>query len=581
MRFVIAIALFVASLASLVFGFLLKGPLADHKDQAAHFKIDTAYSYLFIPNDTLSKGTGKLTLTASGTDKVFYANARASDIQAWIGTSNFATLTLSSTGLKTDVVTTEGIGENANPANSDLWRSQLSVRSRLVTPVETDADTGVLLASDGLHRAPTDVLLTWRQPELVNWPMILIVGGLVLLVAAFIANYLNWLHIRKLRGPRRRLPRAPKGPKGRRYRGKRAKADLPRRGRRSSTRRKVAATALAGLTVAALAGCSGSSSVTSASPSASATPQSVSVVVTDDQLQRIVSNVVQAVTQGDDHRDVRAIQDRTAGPVYTIRKVHYTLQAKSKKIAKMPPLSAHPITIALPMQLPDQSLGLGWQTRTIMVATKPASADALPQLLVLQQASPRENYKLWYETDLLSGTDFPKVAAESVGAFTIKRTDSFLQVLPGQLPTIYGDVINKGSSSSHFGKFNLSGDQFYAQISEAQAAQKSDLTKAKANIKFLHTLNSQNTIGLSTLNGGGLIAVAMNDQSIIHPTKRGAAVTVKLLEQQLLLGSTGSATGLNISYCSMLLFYVPSLGSAESIRLLGATQGLLNVSSIR
>jgi hypothetical protein len=83
-----------------------------------------------------------------------------------------------------------------------------------------------------------------------------------------------------------------------------------------------------------------------------------------------------------------------------------------------------------------------------------------------------------------------------------------------------------------------------------------------------------------TVESGGLVAITMNDTSVIKPKVRGAAVSVTQLDQKLLLNAPGSATGLRIVYSNMLLFYVPVAGSGEKIRLVGASQGLLSVRSI-
>jgi hypothetical protein len=72
----------------------------------------------------------------------------------------------------------------------------------------------------------------------------------------------------------------------------------------------------------------------------------------------------------------------------------------------------------------------------------------------------------------------------------------------------------------------------------------------------------------------------MDDTSTIKSKINGAAVSVKALDQKTLLGSIGSPTGLKIVYSNMLLFYVPESGSAEKIRLVGASQGLISVRSI-
>ena len=570
MRFVIATVLLATSALSVLLGFVLKGPLEANAGHRIEFKVDSAYSYLVIPHDTLTKFDGDISVQATGTKKIFYADARERDIQDWIGTSNFVRLNLNPTTNKPDISPVTAGGIDSNPNGSDLWRSQLNVQNNLLTEVSMYDDTAVLLASDGLHRAPTTVTVIWQSANLINWPLLLIYGGAILLVLALIMNYIAFRHIRKLRGPRRRIPKAPKGPKYRR----RIRPDVPRKGRRSSSRRMVVApVALISLTL--LAGCS-------AAPAQDVTDQpkyeQVNVVVTDKQLQRIVGEVASTVNLADKSRDEKALLTRVSGSALEIRKVQYLLQVKSKKIPKLPELVANPVTVALPMQLPEESQQ--WQPRTLMVVTKSDSTNRAPQLMVLQQATPRENYKLWYLIDLLPTAKFPKVAAEDTGALAVDLDNAYLATTLKSLPFKYGDTINKGLTSKFATEFDLASDKFYAALSESQTQQTADLKKANATIRFQHSLGNANIIGMLTLESGGLVAISMNDTSLVRPKIRGVAVSVTQLDHKILLDAPGSASGLKIVYGNMLLFYVPVAGSEEQIRLVGASQGILSVKAL-
>jgi hypothetical protein len=155
MRFVIATVLLATSALSVLLGFVLKGPLEANAGHRIEFKVDSAYSYLVIPHDTLTKFDGDISIQAAGTKKIFYADGRERDIQDWIGTSNFVRLNLNPTTNKPDISPVTAGGIDSNPNGSDLWRSQLNVQNNLLTEVSMYDDTAVLLASDGLHRAPT------------------------------------------------------------------------------------------------------------------------------------------------------------------------------------------------------------------------------------------------------------------------------------------------------------------------------------------------------------------------------------------------------------------------------------------
>lgn len=573
MRFVIATVLLVASGLSVLLGFAAREPFAQDSGHRVEFEVNSTFSYVVIPNSTLKAFDGEISVEASGGKEIFYADGREQDIQDWIGTSNYVRLNLKPVTFEPDISTITAGGLDADPAGSDMWRSQLTVKNNLLNVVSMYDDTAVLLASNGFSRAPDKIAIIWDAKPLVNWPQVLIIGGFVLLLAALIMNYVAFRHIRKLRGPRRRIPKSPTGP---RYRRKIQK-DVPVRGRRAvgkSNRRRLMAAPAAVISLSLLAGCSSPAATEEVKPKF----ESVNVVVTEAQLQRIISDVATKVKDADQARDERTLITRVAGTALKVRKVQYFLQSKSKKIPKLPPIVATPITVALPMELPDP--GLGWQPRTLMVVTKAESESIPPQMLVLQQKTPRENYKLWYLIDLLPAAKFPNVAAQATGALPVTKDTQYLVTALKSIPYKYGDTINKGAVSKYAEEFDLASDGFYADLSESQIQQKIDVEKVSATIKFQHSLGNPNILGLLTVESGGLVALTMNDTSTIRPKIRGAAVSVRELDQKTLLNAPGSATGLRIVYSNMLLFYVPTPGTQERIRLVGASQGLIDVRSI-
>jgi len=574
MRFVIATVLLVASAVSVLVGFAIKEPFAQESGHRVDFQVSSAYSYVVIPNSTLTAFDGEVSVEAEGVDEIFYADARERDIQDWIGDSNYVRLNLKPETFDPDITDITSGGLDADPAGSDMWRSQLTVKNKLLNVVSMFDDTGVLLASNGFSRAPDKISVIWDAKPLVDWPMVFIYGGLGLLLAAILMNFVAFRHVRKLRGPRRRIPKSPSGPKYRR----RIRPEVPVRGRRAigkSNRRRFMAAPVSIVSLALLAGCS-----TPAATTEETEPkyESVNVVVADSQLKRIVSAVASTVKEADNARDEKVLVTRVAGSALQIRRVQYQLQSKRKKIPKLPAIVANPITVALPMELPDPALG--WQPRTIMVVTKAESDTSAPQMLVLQQETPRDNYKLWYLIDLLPAAKFPKVAAQAAGALPVKADTSFLVTPLKSVPFKYGNTINRGLEGKYAPEFDLSSDEFYASLSELQIQQKTDVEKVSATIAFQHALGNPNIIGMLTVESGGLVAITMNDTSVIKPKVRGAAVSVTQLDQKLLLNAPGSATGLKIVYSNMLLFYVPVAGSGEKIRLVGASQGLLSVRSI-
>jgi len=575
MRFVIATVLLISSMVTFVVGFAIKGPFEAAAESRLSYTVKSADPYVLIPHEILTKYEGEVSVQAYGIKNIFYADAREQDIQYWIGTSNFLRLGVNPANQKPVALPIRAGGTNASPVDSDLWRNQLVVKTSLLTKVAMFEDTGVLLAGDGFNRGPQNINIIWKTDQPINWPLVLFGLGAAFLMASLIVNYLGFRNIRKLRGPRRRIPKAPTGPKYRR----RIRADVPKRGRRATgrTRSKLAILPVGLLTVALLNGCANTQPIETEEVATQF--EKVGVVVTDSQLQRIVGDLATKVKAADTEKDWKALAIRAAGPVLEIRKVRYLLQSKSKKIKALPDIVANPVTVSLPMQLPEEETA--WQPRTIMLVTKSEETTQGPQLMVLQQQTPRENYKLWYLIDLLPGNTFPEVAAQDAGALTVESDNAFLATKLDTLPYKYGNVLNKGTSSTFAREFDLKADKFFEARNADQNAQKEDLKKVKATISFQHALGDKNISGMLTLKSGGLIAVAMTDTSIIKPTVRGSAVSVTQAEQKILLNAPGSATGLSIKYENMLLFYVPIAGSNQRIKLLGASQGILSVKALR
>ena len=141
----------------------------------------------------------------------------------------------------------------------------------------------------------------------------------------------------------------------------------------------------------------------------------------------------------------------------------------------------------------------------------------------------------------------------------------------------YGSVIDQGANSLEYGKFELTTDTFYQQISKIQQDQLKSLKKAK--LKYQHILSDPMPLALATADGGALVAVYMKDITTIKPTKRNSGITVNSLEQ-VALGSKGSIKGVVSTYGDMLVFYVPPVGQSAKVKLLGWQAGLLKVKSL-
>lgn len=566
MRFLVSAALFVVSVVLLLVGLGQRTIWAPPPSVSMSIEASNPSPYLLIDSTAIGAHSGVPRVTVEGSSKVFAATANQADAIAWIGSDAYTRIELADKGKSLKATNHAGRSAADNPSGSDLWHNEIIGSGRASIQASDLADTAILIASNGRKVAPGKIEIVWPIAYDLTPSNVFLLTGLALLVAAIIFNYLGFRDLRNKRGPRRKMYQPPKPP---RYRFKATKSNTRAKGRRSARNNMVAASGSM-LVLALLSGCAADANPT-ASPSASTSAEKVAApVVTKAQLNRILGSVAKVASVADKGNDGSILESRFTGPAFEIRKAHYTLMKRSTKVSALPNIVANPVTFSLPAATDK------WP-RTVMAVTDEPGDAALPQMLVLEQQSPRSNYTVWYYVRLMPGAKIPAVPAPEVGSIPIDSKSLFLKLQPTKLPTAYGDVITNGPGSLSASLFDLNADEFYKQVSQSQKDQVTNLKTAK--ITFIHRLGEPNIQALSTAGAGALVAVYMADIYQIKPKTNGSAVAVSG-QEKIMLGADGSTRGVRSQYGDMLLFYVPALSDKSNIRLLGATQGLVSVRSL-
>lgn len=565
MRIFISVALYILAIGLGLLGVAERTIWAPPIEKKLSVTIDESQPLVIIPNSILKLHAGKPIVKVTGHDEVFVATGRESDVKAWVGASSADIVTLDKKTKKLLAVEQVSDAASAHPAGSDLWRTERSASKQVSAKVDTSAEGAILIASDGISAAPNHIVITWTQEVDLTWSNTLMVSAFALLFITLIYNLIIYRNIRNSRRPRRRLPKAPQGPKLRR---RRRESSLPKRGRRVAGREYAVIPATV-LTFALLSGCS-TSTPANEPPSPNSTVDALKPASLQlGQIRRIVTQVAAVAKKADEANSATELQARFTGPALEIRQSAYSLIKKSKKAPALEVISSSPLTLSLP-EATDT-----WP-RTLMVVTG-VQKDKLPILMVLQQSEPRRQYQVTHVSTLISGVKLPDVPSVKDGGIAVQPDSAYLQLQPLLLATSYGNVIDAGAASPDYGKFALSGDTFYKQISQIEKDQVATLTKA--TLTYQHLAGDGAPIGLATADGGALVAIYMKDITTIKPKKRNSGITVNALEQ-VALGAKGSLKGVVSTYGDMLIFYVPPVGSNDKVKLLGWQSYLLKVKSL-
>jgi hypothetical protein len=425
-------------------------------------------------------------------------------------------------------------------------------------------EVGVLIAAKGVDMAPRKIKIEWDLPDegAPIAPITMVGLGLMLAGAfwslwLFITSYRKSGITRNWRGPKRPKPQL-KFPN---FKKNKTDASQPT-SRREARTLKFAALVLVSAT---LAGCTPDYQNPVLSPSPSPAQDVLTPVMTKDQVKRVLEEITAVVSEADAELNRESIEARVSGPALVARRAAYNIARRTENAEPPAPLLASPIQLFLPSATDT------WP-RSVMVVT----GEQTLTMMILRQETARDQYRLYQYMDILPGVDFPEVAAEEIGANTVKEDSKFLLMPPADLATAVGSLLNEGPDSTW--SILVDGDnQYIADVSSVQ--QSLAQTLSNANVTFDHKISPDDMVLLTSGEGGALVGIYMIDTYTIIPKSPGDAVAISG-QEAILLGAGGSATGIETRYGAMLLFHMPAAGSESRARLLGATQQLLTAVSL-
>jgi hypothetical protein len=444
-------------------------------------------------------------------------------------------------------------------------------------------EMSVILSSDGVEPVSPSVAFVWPlSPPTFLWmqdDQLLFLGGGITLVG--IALYLWALsHYRAKQGPRRKTPKPPKPRKITHspHRGIRAERT---RGRRVGPRRSalIAVPLTAALTLG-LASCASPFANGGGPPTPTPTSTSTSqdgvdlppVAVTDNQMRVIMGQLSEVAASADANRDVNLAATRFAGAALEARRANYAARAIDPALAALPAIP----NVTPSLFLPESTNT--WPRSLFAVYQPPASSaqgadvDTTPTIaLILQQNSPRDNYKVIYQTNLQANETVPEVAAENVGTVAVPADSKLLLLPPNRVAAAYADVLALGEQSSFYELFESSGDSLRASLQAERAQQNAE----NVAITYTNVAGTGPVVALATVSAGALVSVSVDEIARFEPQ---GGRSLKLTGALKALGGTELAPKpVNATYQFELLFFVPAIGSNERISLVGYSENLTRV----
>lgn len=603
MRFIAAIICFVLAFGLIALGFAQRTIFAEANSVTASRVIDSPATVTVIDSRTLKALEGSQSVQISGSAKIFAAYGRTADVRAWVADAAHNRIGFDSA--KRSLTSTLVPGKTSavpNPQGSDLWLGEYTGVNKLDFTLNVPNDISILIVSDGTAAAPSHVAIRWPLDNRTPWSGPLIVAGLLVFVIGIVLYLLALWNLRRSRGPRRKSPRMPKVPRQRSYKPRRAgrpRATTVSGGRRANRRRMIAvvpALAIGGLL---LSGCTAQSwpefitGTPSATPTASAQNKSTSTTatpsvapssdlqspaVTVPQLRTIVARIAAVATKADADKNLDLAKTRFGGAALDLRSANYAIRKVDATYAAPAAIPAGIVQVTLPQQTRS------WPRTVFTVVQNPNDKTVPPVALMLEQQTPRDDFKVEYATALEANTVLPHLAPADVGAPGLDPDVKLLALEPSKVAMAYGDILEKGAASASAALFDLKNDALVGLIGMNARKALQDGLVATASMSFANSNGPYRSIVLGSINSGAIIAVSLNETVTVKPVGAGFVVNTEGAVKSL-SGITGSTKGTEAVYGDQLLFYVPSgslpnAPSKQKITLLGFTTGLVSAKEL-
>jgi hypothetical protein len=580
-RFVLAIVSFMLAAVMIGFGIAQQTILATPDEVTVSAETDNAAPLTVVNGDAFTAYSGNQTISVTGPGRIVAAYGRTSDVMAWVGDAshNMVTIDPESGELVTELVRGSE-QEVPDPYESDLWLENYTADLELALTVKIPSDVSFLLAADGVEPAPNTVALSWPLDNATPWATPLILGGAATLLLGLI--FLMWAvhHMRRAGGPRRKAQKMPKVPKKPRYKPSKRSIPASERGRVTATTRLAVPALL--LSALILSGCTTTSSPTASEDAAAPTPTPASTPSEGDtaspaasvrQVEKIVARVIAVAREADESRDADLITTRFGEAALEYRLANYTMRGQDSAIASPVAIPDGPVQLTLPQQTDS------WPRSVFTIILDETDATVAPIALFLEQASPRESYKVNYSMNLEPSVVFPDVVAASVGTSRLAADSGLLRSSPTEVALNYAEILEQDVESDSYLDFQSEGDSLRVNVGLAVKNQEKADLSSTATLTYGHALGSAEPIAMATIDAGAIVAVHLYETKVAKPKEEGSAVTFSG-QTKALSGISITETGIESTYGDQLLFYVPAAGSDEKIVLLGYTQGLVAASEL-
>ncbi len=318
-------------------------------------------------------------------------------------------------------------------------------------------------------------------------------------------------------------------------------------------RRRAAATALVLAAALGLAACA----TPVPEPQPDAAPAVPPPVLTVAQSTSVLDQVGEVLAAGDTALDPAGLPARLTGPALTIRTAEYARAAATGG-------ARPPATLPLTAQTQIVPSTTTWP-RTQMVVTEQPDDLQAPLLLVLEQAGPREPYRLWGWARLGPSVQMPATERPEIGSEPVAPDDDSLLLSPAEALAQYADVLTNGDASAYAATFPA--DFFRTALLDTRAQTAASLQEVATVTETVAPVEGQVT-ALRTDDGGAIVVGELSTVTTVALSQ--GSITLSDPFDAALAGVGSVTQNLVRTWTDVVALYVPPAGGEQQVRVLAA-----------
>ena len=292
--------------------------------------------------------------------------------------------------------------------------------------------------------------------------------------------------------------------------------------------------------------------------------------LTEAQEKKIRLKILKTIDEADQAKNPDGYAAVMGGPQLDIRISQTTINQRGGGMSKYATIPKDIAQTVIPM---DD----GWP-RSVFTITTTTEDQQSKRLLVFDQESAQQNYKLMAMARLFEGAKLPKFEIPTIGSQMGTAKDEKLVAAPADALTQYADVLQNGSKSQYASKF--ADDLLRQELANTTAKVQEGMQRNNGTQEQKFTVVPEQMWVMRAADGAGDLVVGRINGEWTRKAGDGRESQPASDDEKALFNSDKYTSTMKVTYVNVVALYIPLASSGEQITAVGADRQPVKVEAL-